>query len=218
MKRRRWRSTWSVRRATTVRLLVPGTDSDELELEPALIYEEATSTLFVLWLARGTNDRSHVLFGALHGDRFGDLVSVTREAMVIERPPSVVLTREGTQRTVVHLSWVATERDGARSFYSPIVLAAGKYAGWNPIVDLGRLDAHTGGASTSPRAIYLAGGVADGVDLRSVVLAAANEATGHLLTARSRVLPLSLVAFSDEARNHLIGVGRRLETQPARAR
>ena len=126
---------------------------------------------------------------------------------MIERPPAVVLTREGTQRTVVHLSWAATERGGVRSFYSPIVLSAGRYAGWNPIVDLGRLDAHGAGGSTAPRAIYLAGGVADGVDLRSVVLATANEATGHLLTARSRVLPLSLVAFSDEARNHLIGVG-----------
>lgn len=191
----------------TVRLLVPGTDGDALELEPALIYEEATSTLFVLWLTRGTNERSHVLFVALHGERFGDPISVTREAMVIERAPAVVLTREGTQRTVVHLSWAATERGGVRSFYSPIVLSSGKYAGWNPIVDLGRLDAHGGAGSSSPREIFLAGGVADGVDLRSVVLAAANEATGHLLTVRSRVLPLSLVSFSDEARNHLIGVG-----------
>jgi hypothetical protein len=191
----------------TVRLLVPRTDGDELELEPALIYEEATSTLFALWLARGASERSHVLLAALRGDRWGDPISVTREAMVIERPPSVVLTREGTQRTVVHLSWVAGEHGGVRSFYSPIVLAAGKFAGWNPIIDVGRLDAHAAAASVSTREILLAGNVADGVDLRSVVLAAANEATGHLLTVRSRVLPLSLVSFSDEARNHLIGVG-----------
>jgi hypothetical protein len=191
----------------TVRLLVPRTDGDELELEPALIYEEATSTLFALWLARGANERSHVLFAALRENRWSDPISVTRQAMVIERPPSVVLTREATQRTVVHLSWVASEPGGVHRFYSPIVLAAGRFAGWNPIIDLGRLDAHPGGGSASPRGLWLAGGVADGVDLRSVILATANEATGHLLTARSRVLPLSLVSFSDEARNHLIGVG-----------
>jgi hypothetical protein len=127
--------------------------------------------------------------------------------MVIEAPPTVVLTRESTQRTVVHLAWAATEHGGTRSFYSPIVLFRGAYAGWNPIVDLGRLDPHAPAASTAPSALYRAGGVAAGVDLRSVVLATANEATGHLLTARSRVLPLGLVAFADEARNHLIGVG-----------
>jgi hypothetical protein len=191
----------------TDRLLVPRTDGDELELEPALIYEEATSTLFVLWLARDSNGRSNILLAELQDGKWGDTLSVTRAAMVIERPPSAVVTRESTQRTVVHLAWVAQDRGATHSFYSPIVLSLGRYAGWNPIVDLGRYDAHAAAPSSAPDAIYLAGGVADGVDLRSVVLATANEATGHLLTVRSRVLPLSLVAFGDEARNHLIGVG-----------
>jgi hypothetical protein len=198
----------------TMRLLVPRTEGDELELQPALIYEEATSTLFALWLARATDERSHVLVASLRDERWSDPISVTRVAMVIERLPSVVLTREGTQRTVVHLSWVAAEPGGVHTFYSPIVLAAGRFAGWNPILDLGRLDAHSAGGSGSPREIYLAGGVAPGVDLRSVVLAAANEASGHLLTVRSRVLPMSLVSFSDEARNHLIGVGSSWRRSP----
>jgi hypothetical protein len=189
------------------RLLVPRTDGVELEVEPTLVYEETTSTLFVLWLARGTDHRSHLLFDSLQGDRWSDPLSVTREAMLIERPPTVALTRESTQRTVVHLAWAAEEHGGAHSFYSPVVLFRGQYAGWNPIVDLGRLDPHSPAASSAPAAIYHAGGVADGVDLRSVVLASANEATGHLLTARSRVLPIGLVLFADEARNHLIGVG-----------
>jgi hypothetical protein len=191
----------------TERLLVPRTDGEELEVQPTLIYEEATSTLFVLWLARGQNERSHLLFDSLQGDRWNDPLSVTREAMVIEAPPTVVLTRESTQRTVVHLAWAADGPGGTHSFYSPIVLFRGEYAGWNPIVDLGKLDPHGPASWPAPSAVYRAGGVADGVDLRSVVLATANEATGHLLTARSRVLPMGLVSFSDEARNHLIGVG-----------
>jgi len=199
------------------RLLVPGTEGDQVEIEPALIYEEATSTLFVLWLARSPDQRSHVLLETLNDAGFGDRISVTREAMVIERPPTVVLTREGTSRTVVHLAWAAQGRNGVYSYYSPIVIAAGRYAGWNPIVNLGKLDAHapaTVAAATAASAIYLAGGVADGVDTRSVVLASACESTGHLITARSRVLPLSLVAFSDEARNHLIGVGSSWRRSP----
>lgn len=200
---------------TGERLLVPGTEGDQVEIEPALFFEEATSTLFVMWLARNPDQRSHVLLETLNDGDFGDRISVTREAMVIDRPPTVVLTREGTQRTVVHLAWAAEGRSGLYSYYSPIVIAAGRYAGWNPIVNLGKLDAHAAAAvAAAPSAIYLAGGVADGVDLRSVVLAAANETTGHLVTARSRVLPLSLVAFSDEARNHLIGVGSSWRRSP----
>jgi hypothetical protein len=190
------------------RLLVPGTDGMELELQPTLVFEDATSTLFVLWLQRGTDGRSHVLLHALHGDDWGDRVPVTREAMGVERPPSIVLTRDAAQRTVLHLAWSADERGGVRSFYSPVVLFHGEYAGWNPIVDLGRMDPHPPASPSPPAsAVYRAGGVADGVDVRSVVIASASDATGHLLTARSRVLPMGLVAFSDEARNHLIGVG-----------
>ena len=190
------------------RLLVPGTEGDEQEIEPSLVYEGTTSTLFVLWLARGASGDSHVLLGALGSDGWNERVSVSRRAMSVERPPSVVLTRESSLRTVLHLAWSAEERGGTRSFYSPVVLFHGEYAGWNPIVDLGLLDPHRStDSSTAPPAVYHAGGIADGVDLRSVVLAFANESTGHLLTARVRVLPLGLVAFSDEARNHLIGVG-----------
>ena len=202
---------------TSDRLLVPGTEGHQVEIEPALFYEEATSTLFVLWLARNPDQRSHLLLETLNDASFGDRISVTREAMVIDRPPTVVLTREGTSRTVVHLAWAAEGRNGVYSYYSPIVIANGRYAGWNPIVNLGKLDAHAPAATaaaTAPSAIYLAGGVADGVDLRSVVLASACESTGHLVTARSRVLPLSLVAFSDEARNHLIGVGASWRRSP----
>ena len=95
-------------------MLVPGTEGDQVEIEPSLVYEETTSTLFVLWLARSSDQRSHVLLETLYdgpgGDRrFGDRVSVTREAMVIERPPTAVLTREGTSRTVVHLAWAADQ-------------------------------------------------------------------------------------------------------------
>jgi len=193
------------------RLLVPGTDGAELELEPILVYEEASATLFVLWLERGADGLSHLLLAALTESAWMERVAVTREAMAIERPPTVVLNREPSRRTVVHLAWSAEEAGNTLSFYSPIVLFMGEYAGWNPIVELGRLDEHPAGgaeaAAAIPSALFQAGGVAEGVDLRSVVLAFASEATGHLLTARARALPLGLVAFADEARNHLIGVG-----------
>ncbi|HVR29473.1 MAG TPA: hypothetical protein VMS86_08055 [Thermoanaerobaculia bacterium] len=190
------------------RLLVPGTEGEEQEVQPSLVYEEATSTLFVLWLAQGSNGRSHLLLDAMADEQWGHRVSVTREAMVIERPPSIVLTRDSPLRTVLHVAWSAEERAGVRTFYSPVVLFHGEYAGWNPRLELGLLDSHpAAAASPPPGTVYRAGGVSDGVDLRSVVLAFANDTTGHLLTARSRVLPMGLVAFSDEARNHLIGVG-----------
>jgi hypothetical protein len=193
---------------TTDRLLVPGTDGLEHEVEPSLVYEEATATLFVLWLARDGDGRAHILLAELAGGRWAEPVSVTRHAMVVESVPAVVLTRDSAQRTVLHLLWTADDRGLARSFYSPVVLFRGEYAGWNPIVELGTLDPHARAtASAGPGALYHAGSVADGVDLRSVVVAYANQATDHLLTARSRVLPMGLVSFSDEARNHLIGVG-----------
>ncbi|HEX6199204.1 MAG TPA: hypothetical protein VF150_02985, partial [Thermoanaerobaculia bacterium] len=96
-------------------------------------------------------------------------------------------------------------------FYTPVVLEAGRYVGWNPVVAL---------ASFEPEAPEPAAGAAAsellrvpeltaGEDVHTAVIGYVNSASGRLVTLETRILPGELGALADDIRADIIEIGAR---------
>lgn len=194
------------------RLLVPGTEASALDLDPTLIIDPQSSSLFLLWRSRTATGRSSLWLATLIDGIWHETTRIGSKELNLDGPPAVTLLRESEHRTVLHLLWSEAESTGAaRSYYSPLVLFRGRYIGWSPILTLGSLDLHDAGGSALPENLSIFGAprLRRGVDDGSAIIAFASPSTSHLVSARSRILPPALITLADEARNHLVGVGVR---------
>lgn len=185
------------------RLLVPGTDDPQPERRPTLIWDESSSSLFVLWTS-GSGGDARLGLATLGADGWTEVTKVTPEAFSVAGPPEVLLVRESDERVVVHLTF-AQAGSGA-PYYAAVVLYEGRYVGWNPVLPLASFDSASSSAG-APAAARMPPIVDRGSDQRSAVVGFLSADAGRVLSLRSRVLPMALISFADEARNHLIGVG-----------
>ena len=132
------------------RLLVPGTEASALDLDPTLIIDPQSSSLFLLWRSRTATGRSSLWLATLIDGIWHETTRIGSKELNLDGPPAVTLLRESEHRTVLHLLWSEAESTGAaRSYYSPLVLFRGRYIGWSPILTLDSLDLHDAGGSAS---------------------------------------------------------------------
>ena len=215
--------------AAVERLLVPKTAGGEVEDSPALVYEEASDSLFLVW--RSIVNQIHpVLYLASYKDgEWGEVLEVVGNPFAAKSAPQLAVTRDefrfaGTdgfertaRRTVLHLVWWEAGGDGDRINYAPILLLDGAYVGWNPIYSLGGLDrpaveATIGGVTDQ---LLQAPRVQAGRNDHSVVVSFANPATGRLLVVEASLLAGELSALADGLKAHIIGGGFKLTADAA---
>ncbi len=207
--------------AAIERLLVPKTAGGEVEDSPALVYEEASDSLFLVW--RSIVNQIHpVLYLASFKDgEWGEVIEVVGNPFAAKSAPQLAVTRDefrfaggdgverSVRRTVLHLVWWEAGGDGDKVNYAPILLLNGAYVGWNPIYSLGELDrpaveATIGGVTEQ---LLQAPRVQAGRNDHSVVVSFANPATGRLLVVEASLLAGELSALADGLRAHIIGGG-----------
>jgi hypothetical protein len=207
--------------AAVERLLVPKTAGGEVEDSPALVYEEASDSLFLVW--RSIVNQIHpVLYLASYKDgEWGEVLEVVGNPFAAKSAPQLAVTRDEfrfagadgfertARRTVLHLVWWEAGGDGDRINYAPILLLDGAYVGWNPIYSLGELDrpaveATIGGVTDQ---LLQAPRVQAGRNDHSVIVSFANPATGRLLVVEATLLAGELSALADGLRAHIIGGG-----------
>lgn len=210
--------------AAVERLLVPKTAGGEVEDSPALVYEEASDSLFLVW--RSIVNQIHpVLYLASFKDgEWGEVIEVVGNPFAAKSAPQLAVTRDefrfaggdgverSVRRTVLHLVWWEAGGDGDKVNYAPILLLDGTYVGWNPIYSLGDLDrpsveATVGGMTEQ---LLQAPRVQAGRNDHSVVVSFANPATGRLLVVEASLLAGELSALADGLKAHLIGGGFKL--------
>jgi hypothetical protein len=210
--------------APTLRLLVPTTEGEAAELAPSLLFEESSNTLFLLWESRVNRLNPVLKLVGFDGLRWIDPVEIGNPAAT-KSSPQLAITRDRytvgagedavvRSRTVVHLLW-REEAAGAlaQTLYTPIILENGTFTGVSPeqIYDLTELDP----SSASVTLPELPGNVASvlrlqaGRDSQTVVAAFTSPGTRRVVSVEIDVLPAELSLVADDARSHIVDIGRR---------
>ncbi|HVR95406.1 MAG TPA: hypothetical protein VMW27_02255 [Thermoanaerobaculia bacterium] len=213
--------------AAVERRLVAGTREKDVEGTPATVFEDDSSTLFVIWESRINSIHSIFRLASFDGSGWSNPIDITGNPFSVKTPPQIAVTRDshrepssdGTpatihHRTVLHISWA--EENGAGlydAFYTPIILDEGSYLGWNPVYRLDTFASPTELAAPAVSAaapeLVRAPTVQPGQDGRTVVAAFASSTSGEMSAIEIDVLPSQLQRLADKARGYIIDLGVR---------
>lgn len=204
------------------RWVVPGTEGAEVESSSALLFDERSSMLHLVWSSRAEGNvvsarlwlRSFAPEGWVEPiDLSGATLADKRSLQLAVTADSYRTTVGGVEtqisRRVLHLAWVEDTERGATAFYSPIVFLDGRYVGWNPVVrleDLVTVETPSPVAATPALRERPALEVGRGGD--RVVVGFVDSRTLRVATVEVRMLPGELGQLAEEARGHIIELGR----------
>lgn len=205
------------------RHLVPGTAGPEVEGAPSLVFEDASERLFAVWESKSTPTASRLLLADFVPGGWSEPLEISGDVAPLKDAPQVLVTRDrfsvrnpegetiSRSRTVIHIVWLEERAEGREYYYTPIILEAGQYVGWNPVVALSEIEPE----SPSPKAaaetaeLLRAPELASGEDLESAILAFLSPARDRLTTVELRLAPGELGFLADEFRAQIIEIGRR---------
>lgn len=215
--------------SSTQRFLVPFTKGNEPESSPALIYEDDSDILFVVWESRITPLNSVLMLAGFDGTHWTPPIQLSGNPFSSKSSPQLAITRDSfpmpgedgstvmRRRTVVHLIW---EEEGAPGsfeiLYTPVILEEGNYLGLNPVYHLNDFiaDGDSGSSFAPPLALIHSPVLQNGQDSRTVVVAF-SSAQGRWLTGLViDVLPEELSFLAGGVRSNIIDIGRQ-GTYPA---
>lgn len=209
--------------SSTQRFLVPLTKGEEAESSPALIYEDDSNTLFVVWESRTTPLSSVLMLAGFDGSHWTQPIQLSGNPFSSKSSPQLAITRDSfpvagedgatvtRSRTVLHLIW---EEEGAPGnfelLYTPVILEDGNYLGLNPVYHLNEFiaDGASGSNFAPPLALVHAPILQNGQDARTVVVAFASSTGRWLTSVVVDVLPEELSHLADDARASIIEIGR----------
>jgi hypothetical protein len=215
--------------AAARRVLVPGTEGSEIEGIPSLFYEDSSQTLFMVWESRLNRIFPVLMLGGFDGRGWIEPIQINGNPMSVKTSPQLAVTHDSyqtgqpgntgdneseapQQRSVIHLLW--GEENGAGSyetFYTPIILQNGTFIGKNPVYRLNDFDAAKVSAlpTLDPDLLH-ALRIQPGRDGQTVVAAFTAPVTQRVVSLEIDVLPAQLSLLADDARAHIIDIGRRL--------
>ncbi len=209
--------------SSTQRFLVPFTKGAEPESSPALIYEDDSDTLFVVWESRTTPLSSVLLLAGFDGTHWTQPIQLSGNPFSSKSSPQLAIPRDSfpvagedgatvmRQRTVLHLIW---EEEGAPGnfeiLYTPVILEEGSYLGLNPVYHLSDFvaDGDSGSSFAPPLALVHSPVLQNGGDSRTVVVAFVSTPGRWITSLVIDVLPEELSQLADEARANIIDIGR----------
>jgi hypothetical protein len=208
--------------SATQRLLVPFTREAEPESSPALIYEDNSSTLFLVWESRLNLIHSVLMLASFDGERWSNPIQITGNPFSSKSSPQLAVTRDtysiahadGTvetrRRTFLHMMW--EEEAGSGEFellYTPVILEEGRYLGWNPIYRLNDMvaDGDSGSSFAPSSALLQTPTLQSGRDPRTVVVGFAASAGRWMTGLVIDVLPAELSQLAEKMRSSIIDIG-----------
>lgn len=205
------------------RFLVPETQGGHEETLPALVYEDESKSLFLVWVSRINALHSIFKLASFDGSRFSTPIDVTGNAFAAKAAPQITITRDSftdtdsaglpvvKRRSILQLVWEEqTEQGLYETFYTPIILEDGVYLGWNPVFRLNEFDRAAAAGTPVPGNLLLAPALQNGDDERTIIVGFTSARTGRLTTIQVDILPRELVRLSDQIRSTIIDTGTRL--------
>jgi hypothetical protein len=209
---------------TTERLLVPGTETQDIEDSTSIVFEDGSETLFVLWQTKINLIHSNLRLASFKDGEWSEVVQIWGSPFGWKSSPQLIVTRDlyktldeaGEQRTwnraVAHVVWSEERAAGFHALYSPIVLIDGTYLGESPVYDLSELAGLPEASPPAQVAAGLAGSarIRTGRNAQTVVAGFADPKSGRLATIELETLPGELVHLADRLGHQIIDIGRDL--------
>lgn len=206
------------------RILVPSTANSEVEKSPALLYEDQSETVYLVWQSAINSIHPILQLSGFDGTAWSEPIEVTGNPFAPKTSPQMAITRDTfgalnedgelvvKHRTILHLIWEEELETGRvlETFYSPILFIDGVYLGWNPVYRLSSFDPSEAatGTAASP-ALVRSPTIQGGRDGRTVVVAFVSPAKQRLISLEIDALPQEFSQLADKARSHIIDLGRR---------
>lgn len=207
---------------SALRLLVPGTEGDEQDASPALVYDEVSQVVHLVWETQSNNIHP-VLRLASYGDgSWGEPMEIIGDPFAAKTHPALFVTHdsgrteqpdgapaESRHRAILHLVWAQEGAAGTfETLYSPILLGESGASSSPPVIALDALPglSVSEGAPIDPSAEGLMH-LRAGEDGRTVVVAFPSASTGRIAAVRLDILPVELARLGEGARAHIIDAG-----------
>jgi hypothetical protein len=215
--------------AAAQKLLVPTTDGGDVETLPSLIYEDTSSTLYLVWERRVNNIHPVLMLTGFSNGSFTDPIELVGDSFADKSHTQIALTRDQyatpdasgnpvtRSRTILHVLWAQDDSSGVNTFYTPVIFEEGAYIGGNPVYRLNDLGSGTHvalGYPLSPGILH-SPALESGQDGRTVAIGFVTSDTQKLVTVELDALPAALSELADKARAQFIDLGRK-SNQPSR--
>lgn len=208
---------------TRQRTIVPGSDGPEVEGALSVVFEDASGRLYTVWESKKTPTVSRLLLASFGATGWSEPIEISGDVSPLKDEPRVLIGRDrfarrnasGEQssrsRTAIHVAWREEGPDGRGLYYTPVILEAGRYVGWNPVVALAELESEAPQPEPGSEASELlrAPELAAGQDIHSAIIGFLSPTSGRLVTVESRLLPGEIGFLGDDIRGDIIEIGNR---------
>jgi hypothetical protein len=206
--------------ATLQRQLVQGSPDGTVASSPALIYEDASKTLYVVWLSSSNSGGSVIELESYTANQWSPAITIIGNPSASKTPPQLAVTRDTHQetdpvsgnpvthnRTVLHIVWSEAATNGLyQAYYAPVIFEDGAWIGVVPApTHLDTFDALEQSGRTAPGAgpgpftspLTYTPAVLPGRDTSTVATGFASGASGMVTEVEVDVLPEELRILAD---------------------
>lgn len=207
----------------TRRVRVPGTAGPDLEGTPALVYQDAAQSLFVVWESKPDPLRSRLNLAWYKGNVWSEVFEVSGNIVPLKNVPRVRVTHDRFQlpraggadlsapyvRTIVHVAWWEQSAGQEEVFYTPIVLENGTYIGRNEVYSLSALETDAPPERPTGLPIELTRTVSLdlGSDGSRVIIGFTSRTTERFVTFEALALPGEISWLADDAEAAILTQG-----------
>lgn len=202
-------------------VVVPDTDlGDDVESTAALVYEESSETLFLVWDSRVNYIHSVLKLASFNGAGWSEAITVRGGWLTPRGTPHLAVTRDKyeveaesvsqvVQRTILHLAWWEASDAGDAVFYTPIILENGEYIGTHDFISMADLDesGEPGIRELVSAELLQAVSIRHGRDAETVLVGFTDAASAQVRTVEIRPTPGAISSVADGLRPRLIEFG-----------
>lgn len=204
------------------RLLVPYTLGADVESSPAVVFEDDSDTLFVVWASQVNSLSSVLMLASFDGTNWGSPIQITGNPFSSKTSPQLAITRDSysavssngdpatRHRTIIHVVWEEQTASGnADVLYTPVILDEGSYLGWSPLYNLNDIVGRTpsGSSFSPPTALVQSPVLLSGRDSRTLVVGLVSAETRSISAVEIDVLPEEISLLATDCRTHIVDLG-----------